>query len=93
MRNRKFIILVSICLLVFAIGTLYYLNYFYDEEIVTLIPDEGNIKIKPKDPGGMVIPNSDSLVYEKLHTSKVQKIKFMFYQVRKSQWKLYARQR
>ena len=75
MRNRKFIILVSICLLVFAMGTLYYLNYFYDEEIVTLIPDEGNIKIKPKDPGGMVIPNSDSLVYEKLHASKARKNK------------------
>ncbi len=75
MRNGKFIILVSICLLVFAVGVLYYLHYFHDEEIVTLVPDEGDVKMKPKDPGGMVIPNADSLVYEKLHTGMPKKNK------------------
>lgn len=37
-----------------------------------LAPDERPTKKKPEDPGGLVVPNSDSLVYEKLQ-SGIQK--------------------
>ncbi|MBN8511420.1 MAG: SPOR domain-containing protein [Rickettsiales bacterium] len=38
-------------------------------DIPTLAPDDEVIKKRPDDPGGIVIPNSDSLVYEKLKSN------------------------
>lgn len=38
-------------------------------DIPTLAPDDEIIKKRPDNPGGIVIPNSDSLVYEKLKSA------------------------
>ncbi len=55
-----------IILLVGLGGLFFYFKIQNSREIVTLSPDEGEIKKKPDDPGGIIIPNSESLVYEKL---------------------------
>lgn len=66
MKKKGIIILLlfSLASAVFAvIGYIYPSN---TKEVVTLLPDDLNTKKKPKDPGGLVLPNSDSLVYERL---------------------------
>lgn len=62
------LLLLGLGLLVFAIR-----SYFYStqtRDVVTLLPDDSATKKKPKDPGGLVLPNSDSLVYERLKGGK-----------------------
>lgn len=66
MKKKSIIILLLFVLTsaVFAVA-----GYFYPSntlDVVTLLPDELETKKKPKDPGGLVLPNSDSLVYERL---------------------------
>lgn len=75
MLNRKIIVLSFILLFGFVVGVYYYKFAVNNHEIVTLLPEEGEIKKKPIDPGGMVIPNSDSLVYEKLKPGNSRKRK------------------
>ena len=53
-------------LVISLVGLFFYFKIQNSREIITLSPQEGEIKRKPDDPGGIVIPNSDSLVYEKL---------------------------
>ncbi len=62
------LLLLGLSFLIFAIR-----NYFYSpqaQDVVTLLPDDSATKKKPKDPGGLVLPNSDSLVYERLKGGK-----------------------
>ena len=62
------LLLLGVSFLIFAIR-----NYFYSpqaQDVVTLLPDDSATKKKPKDPGGLVLPNSDSLVYERLKGGK-----------------------
>jgi hypothetical protein len=67
MYRKNFLLLAGIFLLVlFAVIVGYYVQTNRTNTIITLVPDEGETKKKPEDPGGLVIPNSDSLVYEKL---------------------------
>ncbi len=70
MKKKVIIVLVlfGLSLLVFVVR-----NYFYSlqsGDVVTLLPDDSATKKKPKDPGGLVLPNSDSLVYERLKGGK-----------------------
>lgn len=60
-----------IILLLFGLASAVFsvIGYFYPSnniDVVTLLPDDLVTKKKPKDPGGLVLPNSDSLVYERL---------------------------
>jgi hypothetical protein len=65
--NRKNLVFRIIMILLVALGgSFFYFKIQNSREIVTLSPDEEEPKRKPDDPGGIVIPNSDSLVYEKL---------------------------
>jgi hypothetical protein len=62
------LLLLGLSLLIFVIR-----NYFYPpqaQDVVTLMPDDSATKKKPKDPGGLALPNSDSLVYERLKGGK-----------------------
>ncbi len=71
MRNRRLIISAIILLfLLIAVGY-YFMRNSASKEIITLAQEHGQTKIKPKDPGGMVIPHSDSLVYQKIKKGKV----------------------
>jgi hypothetical protein len=65
MQRKKIIIIILLISLVVAgsIGIRYWFSSS-NNEIITLSQDEDEIKRKPTDPGGLVIPNSDSLVYE-----------------------------
>ena len=73
---HKKIIISVIFLLSALIATGYsFIIGAYSKEIATLEPEQGAIKIKPKDPGGMVIPHSDSLVYEKIKKGAIRQRK------------------
>lgn len=65
MNKKRLILLIStVCILVLII-----VYYFYTKsarEIKILEPEYTVFKDKPKDPGGIDIPNSDSMVYEQL---------------------------
>lgn len=65
--NRKSLIFVIIIILLIVVSASYfYFRIYRLNEIITLGPDSIETKKKPEEPGGIVIPNSDSLVYEKL---------------------------
>lgn len=73
MRSKKFIILIFIACITAITLILYFFYARHSHEIVTLQPEEGETKVKPENPGGIVIPNSDSLVYNKLYSADVKK--------------------
>lgn len=64
MRTKKITTVIFILFLATIIIVALKLRTVSD--IPTLAPDDEIIKKRPDDPGGIVIPNSDSLVYEKL---------------------------
>lgn len=66
MKQKVIIILllIGLSLVAFAIRSYFYSSH--SDDVVTLLPDDSETKKKPKDPGGLVLPNSDSLVYERL---------------------------
>lgn len=72
--KRKIIFVGVFALLAFAflVGRFYFFAPS-SNDVITLLPDDSIIKKKPKDPGGLVIPNSDSLVYDSLKESSYQK--------------------
>ena len=70
MNNQKFILLLSF-FLILATFLLFYLYTSEPKEIVILSSDNTKTKKKPKDPGGIVIPNSDSLIYDKLRKTNI----------------------
>lgn len=64
----------AIILLLFGLASAAFaaISYFYPSntlDVITLLPDDLETKKKPTDPGGLVLPNSDSLVYERLKGS------------------------
>lgn len=71
MRNRRLVISAIILLLLLIVAGYYFMRSSGDMGVVTLSPDHGETKVKPKDPGGMVIPHSDSLVYQKIKKGNV----------------------
>ncbi|RTK92135.1 MAG: SPOR domain-containing protein [Rickettsiales bacterium] len=68
MYRIKLIFIASFVIIVGSFASYYYLHKKSKSEIITIAPDTDLIKKKPEDPGGIVIPNSDSLVYEKLQS-------------------------
>jgi hypothetical protein len=66
MNRKSLFFRIIIILLVALVGVFCYFKIQNSREIITLSPQEGETKRKPDDPGGIVIPNLDSLVYEKL---------------------------
>lgn len=60
--------IVFFFIIFFALFFVWQNGYFSSkhEEVITIVPDAVETKKRPEDPGGIVIPNSDSLVYEKL---------------------------
>ncbi len=77
-RKSTFIIIFITLSVIIFVGRAYFFSYT-SSDVVTLLPDDSKIKKKPKDPGGLVIPNSDSLVYESLrkNVSKGRKINIL----------------
>lgn len=68
MKKGK-ILLLLIAIALMAIAT--YLKYRTNStKIITLEPSLQEFKKKPTDPGGIVIPNSNSLIYEQLKGKK-----------------------
>ncbi len=67
--RRKIILLACIGGIFLVFLVLYYLYPFGNKEVITLEPDEGVTKVKPMDPGGLIVPHSDSSVYDTLHSS------------------------
>ncbi len=66
-------LLLMIIIVAAAIGGRFYSNYEKKNSVVvTLEADNSPTKKKPESPGGMVIPNSDSLVYEKLKSGALK---------------------
>jgi hypothetical protein len=71
---------ILIKFLIFAISVLaiiwycYYNDFIFKKrQIVTLYPDKGETKIKPLDSGGIVLPNSNSSIYESFHINNTPK--------------------
>jgi len=67
---RRFLVLIALALI--ALGSYFvYKNFFQIKgEIVVLAPEQGQYKKRPEDPGGIVLPHSSSLIYEKLKKNK-----------------------
>ncbi len=68
MTRSKLIVFFALFIVVGSLVSYYYFYKRFNSEIITIGPDEDLIKKKPEDPGGIVIANSDSLVYEKLQS-------------------------
>jgi hypothetical protein len=75
MKRKNIIIIFLISLVLVASLGISYLFSSDRNEIVTLSQDEAVIKRKPSDPGGLVIPNSDSLIYETIKGGDYKKRK------------------
>jgi hypothetical protein len=64
MRTGKILLLIIV---IVSVAVVSYLKYRkHSLKIVTLEPSLQEFKKKPADPGGIVIPNSNSLIYEQL---------------------------
>lgn len=62
MTNTKKIFFIWL-ILIGSFFSAYYFWYEKEVQIVTIEPEAGAAKIRPEEPGGIVIPNTDSLVY------------------------------
>lgn len=62
MKNTKKIFLIWVTFIFVFFGG-YYSLYKQPIQIITIEPDIGQTKVKPEEPGGIVIPNTDSLIY------------------------------
>lgn len=72
--SKKLKILIFLSLFMLFTMILYVKRSYYKYDAVTLYPDDGTTKVKPQDPGGVSIPYSDSLVYNKLHSNSNNKV-------------------
>ena len=63
MNRKNLFFRIIMILFITLLGLFFYFKIQNSREIITLAPQEGETKRKPDDPGGIVIPNSDSLVY------------------------------
>lgn len=73
--KRKVAALIAIITLL--IYLIYHAFFFHSKAIITLEADQSPTKKKPEDPGGIVLPNSDSLVYDKLQEPKKHKVNIL----------------
>jgi hypothetical protein len=62
MINTKKIFFIWLIFIGIFFGA-YYFWYEKEVQIVTIEPEAGPIKVRPEEPGGIVIPNTDSLIY------------------------------
>lgn len=62
MNNTKKIFLIWLIFIFVFLGAYYFLRQ-KEVQIVTIEPEVGPVKVKPEEPGGIVIPNTDSLIY------------------------------
>lgn len=62
MTNTKKIFFIWLIFIGAFFGA-YYFWYEKEVQIVTIEPEVGAIKVRPEEPGGIVIPNTDSLIY------------------------------
>jgi hypothetical protein len=70
--NKKIIIISGAIAGVFFL-LMILLHFLYpsmNKEVVILLSDDGPTKVKPKDPGGVVVPHADSAVYDTLNVSQ-----------------------
>ena len=68
MHRIRLLFIFCLVIVVGVLASYYYFHKKSKNEIITIAPDTDLIKKKPENPGGIVIPNSDSLVYEKLQS-------------------------
>ena len=73
--HKKSFFYIGVCLVIIACSIYYYAQKNHTStQIIILAPLEGPTKKRPEEPGGIIIPNADSLVYEKLqHTKQTTK--------------------
>ncbi len=69
MQRKIIISVVAIGVFFLLMILLYFLYPAMNKEVVILLSDEGPTKIKPKDPGGVVVPHADSSVYDTLNAA------------------------
>jgi hypothetical protein len=72
----NFVLIIGIlfvCLVVGWFGYRWYSNNTYGQPPV-LQPDQGPFKVRPENPGGMVIPHQDKLVYGRLVPDQYQPV-------------------
>ena len=62
MKNTRKIFLIWLIFIFVFLGG-YYLLYKQPVQIITIEADVGPVKVRPEEPGGIVIPNTDSLIY------------------------------
>lgn len=65
--------LTLVFILVALVSTYLVYTYYYGEntgEIITISPDNNPTKIRPKEPGGVVVANSGNIIYENLQQHK-----------------------
>jgi hypothetical protein len=67
---RRFLVLTALALVVFGSYFVYKKFFQIKGEIVLLSPEDIQYIKRPDDPGGIVVPHSSSLIYEKLKKNK-----------------------
>lgn len=76
-KKYNLITLVSVSIVAVAVTiTAFYLYNSYqdktDGEVVVITVDDNEIKVKPENPGGMVVDNMDKVVYDTINGQKVE---------------------
>jgi hypothetical protein len=67
MKKKFIFVFLFICIICAAVFVIRFYFYYHTlDSVVILVPDDVETKKRPEDPGGLVVPNSDSLVYERL---------------------------
>lgn len=78
---KKYLYLITILIAALVASYYYVMRNNSSSEIVLLEPEYSSHKKKPKDPGGIEIPNSDSLIYDQLkkrsHQTDRRKVKIL----------------
>lgn len=64
-------IFFAIVLVVVVIGFAFFGDLSAPEEVVTITATSEPVKVKPEQPGGMLIPDQDKVVYEKMRSGSV----------------------
>lgn len=76
LKSKKFvfILLAAIILALVVFGVFKFVNSSNDsetkQEIIVVYADKKPFKVKPKDPGGMNVPNMDKTIYDNINDSK-----------------------
>lgn len=71
--KRLLLLIISIFLILIG-SYFFYIKFFQKNEWVEIITSDDEVfKKRPEDPGGIVIPHSSSLIYEKLNKSHLRR--------------------